>query len=108
MCTTGGCEVVQRSRYAELVGIPVAWLGLGAYVVLLTTALGTRPLAVAAGAAVALGGLAFSLYLVAVQFAVIDAFCQWCLASDAVMAALAVLTVARLLLFADGSRAPRS
>jgi uncharacterized membrane protein len=102
VCTTGGCEIVQRSRYAELLGIPVAWLGLGAYVVLLVTALSTRSLAVAAGAAVALGGLAFSLYLLVVQLAVIDAVCQWCVASDVVMAALAVLTVVRVLAFPGG------
>lgn len=27
-CTTGGCEKVQSSRYAEVAGIPVAVLGL--------------------------------------------------------------------------------
>jgi uncharacterized membrane protein len=108
VCTTGGCEVVQRSSYAELAGIPVAWLGLGAYVALLVTALIDRPVAAAAGAAIALGGLAFSLYLVVVQVAVIDAFCLWCLASDGVMTALAVLAVARVLLSAEGSTVARS
>jgi uncharacterized membrane protein len=44
-CTTGGCEVVQRSDYAELFGIPVVVLGLGAYVFLLGTALFTIELA---------------------------------------------------------------
>ena len=28
ICTTGGCEKVQHSSYAELAGIPVAVLGL--------------------------------------------------------------------------------
>ena len=31
---TGGCETVQSSRYSELVGIPVAALGLLAYLVI--------------------------------------------------------------------------
>ena len=50
----------------------------------------------AAGAALALAGLAFSGYLLLVQIFAIGAFCQWCLASDLVMLLLAAATVARL------------
>jgi uncharacterized membrane protein len=95
-CTTGGCEEVQDSKYADLAGVPVALLGLLAYVALFGTALSGHELARAAGAAIALGGLAFSLYLVYVQVAIIEAICQWCIASDVVMAALAVVTTLRL------------
>ena len=95
-CTTGGCEIVQRSNYAELAGIPVALLGLMAYVFLLGTAFSSAELARAAGAAVAVAGAAFSAYLVYVQIAVIDAICQWCVASDVVMALLASACVARV------------
>ena len=35
----GGCETVQQSSYSELVGIPVAYLGVATYVVLLILAL---------------------------------------------------------------------
>ena len=96
-CATGGCEIVQRSDYAELVGIPVALLGLGAYIFLLGTAFSSSEAARAAGAAVALAGAAFSAYLVYVQIAVIDAICQWCVASDVVMALLAAACVARVI-----------
>jgi uncharacterized membrane protein len=34
-CATGGCETVQSSRYAEVAGVPVALLGLGAYIAIL-------------------------------------------------------------------------
>jgi uncharacterized membrane protein len=95
-CTTGGCEEVQDSKYAELAGVPVALLGLLAYVALFATAPSGQELVRAAGAAIALGGLAFSLYLVYVQVAIIEAICQWCIASDVVMAALAVVTALRL------------
>jgi uncharacterized membrane protein len=94
-CGTGGCEEVQSSKYAELLGIPVAVLGLGAYLAILTTALVRRPIAALAGAAVAVAGLAFALYLLAVQAFVLDAYCTWCLASDVVLAVLAVLTTIR-------------
>jgi len=86
---------VQSSKYAELLGVPVAVLGLAAYVAILMTALLRTPAAALAGAALAVAGLAFALYLLAVQAFVLDAYCSWCLASDAVLAALAVLTLIR-------------
>ena len=95
-CATGGCEIVQRSDYAELVGIPVALLGLGAYLFLLGTAFFTTELARTAAAGVAVAGAAFSAYLVYVQIAVIDAICQWCVASDVIMVLLACACVARV------------
>ena len=48
-------------------------------------------------APIALVGLLFSLYLLAMQLFVIDAVCVWCLANDVLIApALAVLTALRL------------
>jgi uncharacterized membrane protein len=96
-CTTGGCETVQHSTYAKAAGIPVAVLGLAAYLAVFATALSARVEAVAIGAAIVLGGLAFGIYLIVVQVAVIDAICQWCLASDAILALLAIATAERLL-----------
>jgi uncharacterized membrane protein len=96
VCATGGCETVQQSRYAELAGEPVALLGLVAYLAILVTAVVPRLWAAAAGAVTALSGASFAAYLFAVQLFVIDAICQWCVTSDAIMLALAVLTVVRL------------
>lgn len=95
-CTTGGCETVQSSRYAEVAGIPVTLLGLGAYVAILATAFSTSELARGGAAAIALAGAAFSAYLLYVQLALIGALCQWCLGNDAVIALLAIATVLRL------------
>ena len=95
-CATGGCETVQSSEYAEILGLPVPVLGLAGYLAILATALFAGEHARLAGAALALGGLAFSAYLVVVQIVAIGAFCQWCLASDLVMLLLAAATVARL------------
>jgi uncharacterized membrane protein len=95
-CSTGGCETVQSSEYAEIVGLPVAVLGLAGYLAILATAFFADERARVAGAALALGGLVFSVYLIFVQVFAIEAFCQWCLASDAVMLFLAAATVARL------------
>ena len=93
----GGCETVQESEYAELVGVPVSLLGLLAYATLLALVAWDAPAARLAAAAIALVGVFFSAYLLAVQLFVIDAWCVWCLANDVLIApALAVLTALRL------------
>jgi uncharacterized membrane protein len=95
-CTTGGCETVQHSKYAKAAGIPVAVLGLAAYVAVFATALPARLEAAAIGAVIVLAGLAFGVYLIVIQVAVIDAICQWCLVSDGVLALLAIAAAERL------------
>ncbi len=97
VCTTGGCEKVQRSKYAELAGVPVALLGLVAYVVLLGTTLVRGVVAAFVGVTVALGGLAFSGYLLWAQLGPIGAICQWCLGNDVTMTIVATLCVVRML-----------
>jgi uncharacterized membrane protein len=97
ICTSGGCEKVQQSSYAEAGGAPVAVLGLAAYAgILLTTAVRGVPAALA-GAVIALAGAAFSGYLLWAQLARIHAICQWCVGNDIVIAVVAVLCVARML-----------
>jgi uncharacterized membrane protein len=96
ICSTGGCETVQRSRYAVVAGVPVAVLGLVGYGVLLVTAALPHAWAAVLGAGAALTGLAFAAYLLVVQLVVVDAICQWCVASDVILAALAALAVVRL------------
>jgi uncharacterized membrane protein len=93
----GGCETVQQSAYAEIAGIPVAALGLGAYLLVLGLIAWDTPEARLGAATVALVGLLFSMYLLAVQLFVLDAVCVWCMANDVVIAPLlAVLTALRL------------
>jgi len=93
----GGCETVQESEYAEIGGIPVAALGLVAYGIVLGLIAWDTPGARLGAAMLALAGLLFSMYLLALQLFVIDAVCAWCLANDVVIAPLlAVLTALRL------------
>lgn len=97
ICTSGGCEKVQHSSYAKAGGIPVAVLGLVAYIcVLLTAALRGVPAALA-GAVISLAGATFSGYLLWAQLARIHAICQWCVGNDVVIAVVAVLCVVRVL-----------
>jgi uncharacterized membrane protein len=97
ICTTGGCEKVQRSSYAKVAGVPVALLGLLAYCALAATSLrrGLTPAVV--GVMLAFGGAAFSGYLLWAQLGPIGAICQWCLGNDVVIGLIALLSAARLL-----------
>lgn len=84
----GGCDVVQASSYSRFLGFPVAGWGLGWYVaVLLVAGLGAetelsgKRWVSAALLGLAAGGLAFSVYLTALELWVIRAICRWCVAS---------------------------
>lgn len=93
----GGCETVQESEYAEIAGLPVALLGVIAYTLILAAVAWDTPSARVGAATLALVGLLFSIYLLALQLLVIDAICVWCLANDVLIApVLAVLTGLRL------------
>jgi uncharacterized membrane protein len=84
----GGCEVVQGSTYALLLGVPVAFIGVAGYAVLLAVALRSLHADHLAGLPItplllglASAGLLFSAYLVYLQVAVIGAICFWCMVS---------------------------
>ena len=96
VCSTGGCETVQSSSYAELLGLPVAALGLVGFVVLLVAALARGEWARLVNATVALSAFLFAAYLLVVQIVVLDAICQWCVATDVLTTALAALALLRL------------
>ena len=98
ICTVGGgCETVQDSKYAVLVGVPIAIFGLAAWITAFVLTLWNSDLARTLTAALALAALAFAAYLVILQLFVIDAICIWCMANDVVLIPLfAVLALGRL------------
>ena len=98
ICTTGGgCETVQDSKYAVLGGIPIAALGLAAWVAALGLTIWDSELARTLTVAVALVAIAFVAYLVILQLFVLDAVCIWCMVNDVVLVPLlAVLSIVRL------------
>jgi uncharacterized membrane protein len=81
----GGCETVAESHYSHLAGINVAVIGIAGYVLLLAAALLPGDSARFGGFAGALIGFGFSAYLTYLELFVIDAICQWCVASAALM-----------------------
>jgi len=100
---SGGCEVVQTSRWAVFLGQPVALYGVFGYVVILIVALaGLRPAAlVQRGWNVLLFGLAtigfaFTLYLTYLEVFVIHAICRWCVGSALIITVIWVVAVLAL------------
>jgi uncharacterized membrane protein len=97
VCGSGGCETVQNSPWAVFLGVPVPLIGLVGYGGLLALSLAgiqprfeddrRIPALLLAGATI---GLAFSAYLTWLEFAVIHAWCRWCIIS-AVLATLIFL-----------------
>jgi uncharacterized membrane protein len=99
VCTGSGegCQTVQSSRYASLLGIPVALLGLVAYGGLVFSVALWQEIGIYLGFLISLVGTLFSIYLTYLEVFVIGALCQWCLASAAIMvAALVCATLAVL------------
>ena len=88
-----GCETVQKSKYAELGGIPVALIGLAGYVGILGSFLIRGENGRLARVALTVIGFLFSAYLTYLELFVIDAICQWCVASAILMTALLVASV---------------
>ncbi len=103
VCTgVSDCETVQTSEYAEVLGIPVALMGLVMFVVLLGLAVVrlVRPefadIATLINFAMVVASIGFYIYLTYLELFVIDAVCQWCVASSLVAAGL-LLTESLLL-----------
>lgn len=92
------CDIVNRSEYSSIMGIPVALIGMLGYAALVTlaTVYRDRPqtpslLLVGSGA-----GLAFALYLTYVEARILGVYCILCLSS---LGLIATITVASGLLW---------
>lgn len=89
-CTAGGgCDAVQASRYAMLLGVPTALWGALAYAAI--AGLAVAGLTVArwqAAFLIAAGAVGFSAYLTWLSASVIRALCAYCLASGVIAVGL--------------------
>jgi vitamin-K-epoxide reductase (warfarin-sensitive) len=89
------CDLVNRSEYSTVAGVPVALIGILGYAALLSFATFYRDKAETPGILLAgsLGGLGFALYLTYVEKYILSAWCILCLGSLAIILAIAVLSV---------------
>lgn len=104
----GGCQTVQRSEWATVAGIPVAIMGLLAYVGMLACALVPRSVAALASLFLSLLGVMLSGYLTYLELFRIHAVCEYCVTSAIVVVLLLIASGARLVLIGDGSANPSS
>jgi uncharacterized membrane protein len=107
VCVGGssGCETVQASSYATILGIPVAAIGLVGYSGLLLSALLGGGSGAYLGLLVALVGTLFSAYLTYLEVFLIHAICEWCVASATVMVGALVCAAARAWRLAEEGQA---
>ena len=94
----GECELVNTSRYSELLGIPVALLGAFTYlsVGLSSMLIWRGVLAEVAARAqffLAMLGIAFSAYLTAIELFVLHAVCPWCVSSAIFITLIGVVSL---------------
>jgi uncharacterized membrane protein len=91
------CERVQTSDWSLIAGAPVALAGLIGYVGILVALRVPGEAGRLATALIAFSGFGYSAYLTWVELARIEAICQWCIISAAIMTALAILAAVRVL-----------
>ena len=102
-CGTGGCETVQTSVWSRFLGVEVALIGLVGYALVFGVALlALRPALIrerwpaALLAALAWGGVLFTLYLTYLELFVIHAICRWCVGSAAIIVTILILALLAL------------
>lgn len=105
VCAQGSvfnCDVVQNSAYSRIFGIPIAWLGLATYLIIggLLLFQYRIPFLQEFGGMLIFGVVLFafvySVYLVYIQVAILQALCQWCLMHEFNMTILFIVTCFRL------------
>ena len=98
----GNCESVNTSSYAEIMGIPVAVLGAGTYLlILIILLLETHNDHLKTNATlylfgITLIGVLFSAYLTFIEIAVLKNICPYCVLSAILMTVLFILSIVRL------------
>jgi len=99
VCLAGGsgCQTVASSTYSHLFGINIAVFGIVGYVLLLAAALLRGDAARMVGFGVSLVGFGYSVYLTYLELFKIEAICQWCVASAALMTILFCLNALRMI-----------
>ena len=87
------CDIVNRSEYSEVEGIPVAGIGVVGYALLflLSTLWRSRPETPTPLLVAAIAGLAFALYLTYVEAFRLHTWCILCVGSQLLIFLIAVL-----------------
>lgn len=103
---TVNCDIVNRSEYSKVMGIPVAGIGILGYLGLLALATVYRTKAETPGMVFlgAVAGLGFALYLTYIEGFMLQAWCILCLSSLTLIFSITVLSSFLLLHLKRASR----
>ena len=100
VCNVGSCEKVQSSKYSVFLGLPVATWGIGFYVLMLVLSVASLQERYADSRGLSLAmflvtswGVLFTGWLNYLEAFVINAWCEWCLGSAAMVLVLFVLAL---------------
>lgn len=105
VCVENGpfnCEVVQNSSYSRMFGYPIAWYGLATNILLVAILLlenriqFLRDYGVTIFFGVVLFAFLYSVWLVYVQAALLQAYCPWCLTHEVLVTILFVFASIRM------------
>ena len=90
-CAESGCATVRASAWAHPLGVPMPLVGLAFFAAMIALSFVARP---RLRVALALGGAAWAIALIAIQAFVIGAWCKLCMIADPIAIALALTIVA--------------
>ena len=100
VCNVGSCEKVQSSKYSVFLGLPVAAWGIGFYLLMLVLSLASMQERYAESRGLSLAmflvtgwGVLFTAWLNYLEAFVINAWCEWCLGSAAMVLVLFILAL---------------
>ena len=100
-CAVGSCEIVNTSRWANFLGIPVAGWGVGFYISLFVLAMVSTREEFAESRtvsmvllAMATTGVLFSAWLTYLELFKIHAICQWCVVSAIIVTIIFLVALA--------------
>lgn len=104
MCLgSGDCSTVNASRFSEVNGIPVAVIGIIGYVAILAVHLFEnrnaffRQNATLLIFGMSLTGFLFTVWLVYVELALLNAICPFCVTSQVAMTLIFIVAIVRLI-----------
>jgi uncharacterized membrane protein len=100
VCNVGSCEKVQSSKYSMFLGLPVATWGIGFYLLMLALSIASMQDRYAESRGLSLAmllvagwGVLFTAWLNYLEAFVINAWCEWCLGSAAMVLVLFLLAL---------------
>ena len=100
VCNVGSCEKVQSSKYSVFLGLPVATWGIGFYLLMFALSMASLQERYADSRGLSLAmflvagwGLLFTAWLNYLEAFVINAWCEWCLGSAAMVLVLFILAL---------------